>query len=565
MPDLLGRDETGEPMMAAIQAIFINPPNAIARLGGSTIPQDAYVWVLAPAPRSSASTAIAPTWSLRVQLDGSVEPVMPAELVLRDGPLIRPVCPFFEVWARVGEPGGDPAAWDDVPLTPSLLALSGASLADLTFRVEAKNFKAARRTGNPDLRFGTFPALEIRGDNNAPVPILAVSPPDAKRPMIPRGQSIPLGALQVIKSRAQPTKGAAWATAVNVETIRFRFMPARGHVYGVPDSAKPSRTPRGGEAMPVEASRAFLNPKAGWAQAQVNDLVEPQDTYDGADVRGNGAPSLGVVDDTCEARIDAMLRLPGAPGGILKASACVFVAPPDFAPDRRPFLSLADEINDRGGDQAQRTDTMSAQERDAWVQDLFERIFETLSLLNVDLYRDERALTLSGGRLRKTAIAKDGVPEPSRAMGGRDALRGKLPVPARSSDIPLPLSQHAQMRHRELSDLVMLREFIAAHPGRIAELVRGPFEIERGETAELTTMRMPPFMRNSNAMPLTLSAWQYALLMSWVAGLPTAKQLKAGEAAPAPLRVPKALSDAAAARREAVLNRVQSTGRGPKP
>ena len=29
-------------------------------------------------------------------------------------------------------------------------------------------------------------------------------------------------------------------------------------------------------------------------------------------------------------------------------------------------------------------------------------------------------------------------------------------------------------------------------------------------------MRMPPFMRQSNASPLTLAAWQYALLMRWV-------------------------------------------------
>jgi hypothetical protein len=32
-------------------------------------------------------------------------------------------------------------------------------------------------------------------------------------------------------------------------------------------------------------------------------------------------------------------------------------------------------------------------------------------------------------------------------------------------------------------------------------------------------MRMPPFMRQSNASPLTLAGWQYALLMRWANGL----------------------------------------------
>jgi hypothetical protein len=557
----------GEPMMAAIQAIFVDPPNAIARLGGSSVPQDAYVWILAPAPRSSANTTIAPAWSLSVQSDGTVEPFMPTKLTLRDGPLIRPVCPFFEVWAKVGEPGSDPASWDDVPLTPGLLAQSGARPADLTLRIDAKNFKAARRTGNPDLRYGTFPPPEIAGDNYAPVPVLAISPPDAARPMIPRGQSISMGSVQLMKSRPQPVKGVEWASLVNVEMVRFRFTPAAGHVYGVPDAARPSRTPRGGEAVPVEASRAFLNPRAGWAKALVNDLVEPQDTYDGADVRGNGAPSLGVVDDTCEARIDVALKLAGVPAGVLTTFAHVFVAPPDFAPDRRPFLSLADELNDRGADSIRRTESMSADERDAWVQDLFERIFETLSLFNVDFYRESDALTLTGNRLRKTAIPKDQVPEPSRAMGGRDVLRNGLPVTAPSPDIPLPLSKRAQDRHRELSDLSTLRAFIAENPGRLAQLVRGPFEVEHGEIAEpfRTTMRMPPFMRNSNALPLTLSAWQYDLLMSWAASQPTAGKLQKGKPAPAPLRAAKAITDAAASRREAVLNRVRSAPRGPKP
>ena len=74
-------------MSPVIRSIFIDPPIAIARLGGSNTPQDAYLWVESPDPRSDGETTIAPTWSLTVLADGSVEPHKPDAVVLRDGPL----------------------------------------------------------------------------------------------------------------------------------------------------------------------------------------------------------------------------------------------------------------------------------------------------------------------------------------------------------------------------------------------------------------------------------------------------------------------------------------------
>ena len=66
-------------------------------------------------------------------------------------------------------------------------------------------------------------------------------------------------------------------------------------------------------------------------------------------------------------------------------------------------------------------------------------------------------------------------------------------------------------------------------------------------------MRMPPFMRQSNAEPLTLSSWQYELLMQWVAS--------ANAAAPAvapgmPAAPPTDLVTAADERRRVVLARL---------
>jgi hypothetical protein len=312
-----------------------------------------------------------------------------------------------------------------------------------------------------------------------------------------------------------------------------------------------------------------LNADAGWAGVNVatNDGAPdfPQDTYDGADVGADR--SLGVVDDTCEARIAISLTLLRPADTVLTAAATVFVGPPDFAPDRRPFLSLADELNDRAGDSAARTALLSDSDRDAWVEDLFERIYETLSLFNLDLWRGQKALRLTGDRLAPP-IAGDRTRDPSRAMSATDRLRNRsFALPADSPNIRLPLTEHARMRHRALSDLEALRDFVAQNPGRLRTLIRRPFEAERGEINTdanpigYTTMRMPPFMRNSNSGPLTLAAWQYDLVMAWV---------EAVESLPAPgarlesvpRRVARPMSPAAAARRDQVLARVARTERG---
>jgi hypothetical protein len=552
-------------MAETIQRIFIDPPIAVARLGGSTTPQNAYKWVESANPRSNADTTIEPDWSLVVQSDATVEPVVPPSLAFRDGPLIRPVCPFFELWASVGEPGSAVATWEDVPVTPDLLTKNGMTLNSLLIKVDAKNFKVSRRMQNPEMQYGTFPPVEIRGDNRAPVPLLAVSPPGvpAARRLIRANTSIPLGSVQVLKSRPQPapdpsngwTQHVNGAPVVSVEVIRFRFTPAHGEFYGPPSAAQPQPLRRGVAFAPVDPSRAFLNPDAGWEgfNADVQSTLDaPPDTYDGADV--GREHSLGVVDDTCELRIDVSLPAPAPVNQVFTASASVFVAPPDFAPDRRPFLSLADELNDRAADGVSRTKSMSDNDRDAWVEDLFQRIHETLSLLNLDLWRRGKAITLRGSRLTPSAIPTDRTSEPSKAMGGRDRLRNRsFPLPSVNQEIKLPLTEHARQRHRDLSDLDFLRDFVSQNKGRLATLVRRSFEAESGEASGgigTTTMRMPPFMRNSNAGPLTLTAWQYDLLMAWV------NAVENQPLAAAPPATVRRISEAATQRRKQVLTRI---------
>ena len=541
-------------MTDLIQAIFVTPGLAFARLGGSSTPQDAYDWVDIRAPRVNGETTIAPTWTLAVQPDGSLQPFMPDSVAFRDGDMIRPVAPFYEIWARVGDAGSAPATWRDVPLTPALLQANGLALAALQLKVTARNLKAARRAGNPQLAFGTFPPLTVSAAVNSRRPVLGVSPTTAPTPMIPRGRSIPLGSVQFLRSAPQPSS-EPWSSVINVETLRFRYTPATGLFYGPPEAAQAA--PRNGRPAPaVRAENAFLNADAGWRGASTSQLVEPGDTYDVVNQNQSVGPSLGVVDDTCEVHFEVSLRGGGAVQ-TLTGKAVAFVGPPDFAPDRRPFLSTADELNDRGADASARNAALNDADLDRWVADLFQRVYETVSLFNVDSYRRDRAANLPPEKLKPADVDGGARDDPTRAMGGRDALRNALyKVAPPTTDDPLPLSEHARMRHRAMSDLQNLIEVVSLDVNRIKAIVRPPFEVESFEDGNATSMRMPPFMRQSNALPLTLARWQYDLLLRWVER--TAADLAAGRLEAVGQPRARVLSPAAAARRASVLARIDA-------
>lgn len=546
-------------MADMIQSLFIDPPIAVARLGASTVPQDAFLWVESPDPRMDGETTIMPTWSLDVQPDGSVTPRMPTDVKFRDGADIRPVCPFFELWAMVGEEGSAANTWRAVPVTQALLEADKAAAgvvdagrqAEFTLSVDARNRKVARRTGIQAHEFGTRPPLVVTGSDHARHALEGIIPGPERR-MIPSGRNIPLGSVQIMRPGInQPA--AAWSGLVDLEVIRWRFTPARGLVYG-PPQARTTSPPA------VQAGNDFLDDRAGWFNAARSAVVAPSDTYN---PRPGSTRSLGVVDDTCEARMQITLMLPRTGGQrVLFAFANAFSGPPHYGPDRRPFLSMADELNDRQADAAARTTAMTAADRDAWVADLFERIYETVSLFNVDFYRAIRGLTLTGSRLGPPLV-NDGLEEPTLAMGRRDALRNPLyTVPAESPNERLPLSKHARRQHRAISDAQALRDFIALNPGRMERLVRAPFEIEAGEDGDNTTMRMPPFMRQSNAEALTLSAWQYDLLMQWVATANAAPPPPPAMPIGPPPPPPNVVADADE-RRDAVLARLD--GGSPNP
>lgn len=72
--------------MTSLLNVYVLPPFAVARLGASDTPVDAFDWVENPATHGAGKTVIRPAVSLRVLPDGSIQPYMPSVILFRDGP-----------------------------------------------------------------------------------------------------------------------------------------------------------------------------------------------------------------------------------------------------------------------------------------------------------------------------------------------------------------------------------------------------------------------------------------------------------------------------------------------
>src|SRR5436309_11103699 len=180
-------------MTTEIRNIYFLPPMAVARLGASPTPLESFTWVENPNTYGAGDTVIRPTTTLEVDVDGTLRAYVPATIRLRDGELLRPASPFFELWATVLV---DKQPVPDRPITTTLLTEMGGSLANVKFVVTVANRKAARRTGDPACSFGA--SLEVVATDHTRKQILASSPRLPNRqPLISSEVPILLGQVQV--------------------------------------------------------------------------------------------------------------------------------------------------------------------------------------------------------------------------------------------------------------------------------------------------------------------------------------------------------------------------------
>jgi hypothetical protein len=543
--------------MDQILEVYFLPPLAIGRVGGSQIPLPSFSWQIDQTIHGAHRTVLRPEVTLDVLSDGSLRPYLPYAIQFRDDNLLRPVAPFFELWATM-ESGVDGSKYD-CPLTTGLLEDQGGSLEGVRYTVGVANRKAQRRTGSAACAFAAH--LEVSAADNWRKPLLAFSPHSSgEEPLVRREQPILLGHFQAIKPIPSVSIG------VDLSILRVRFTPPAGHVYGPPEAiAGPaSPLPPGGALNAttlggrlhtiVPPENRILNSNTPWSSYMMDqpDQQDPQpaDSYDGARVGVNR--SWGVVDDTCDGIIEAQVVVRGQR---FSATARVFSSCPDFAPDRRPFQSFADDLADRDFGPVEDEDLENE------ICHLFTRVFETASMVNLDATRNHAILENSLFHVPnppylpkiddKTMTEKDPY---------ADLTAKKFPYPPSGYGSPhdrLPYTNVARDAHTPLADWNTLIELLQSRREHVERIVRPPFarvrQLNDKPASEpnpsfrdprvprdtVQDMRMPPYMRDSDENPLSITHRQYDALIRLLQQLETLSNTSGGRS---PARPDTALS-----------------------
>ncbi|SMX50662.1 hypothetical protein [Maliponia aquimaris] len=561
-----GRD----PEKGRVLGIFFDPPMAIARVGGSKEPMPAYRWKLDENPARGVQTMIEPAPSLietSVRGNGhhpftlSVETPDRVQFKDRHGK-IKPVAPFFELWARVQDDDGSVVR---VPVTQAFLKARGTALRHLRFTVVAANRKAEART-----KLASCAAIARKvfsADDYRTHHLDAISPhTEGQVPLVRPDAPLPLG-----KIRTYVANEGSPDCRTRLDQVRIRFIPGKGDAYGPPEAAKapasplppgafaPAVTEYGRIHKMTRKENRILSSDTPWLgynfrTENAPKWPTPMDSYDGARVgSGNG---WGLIDDTCDLMLTAELAIDGAAH---VAQARAMAGPPDFAPDKRPMYSIRDELEDR---------ELAAAELDidrtpVEILDLFRRIFETASLVNLDQRRswaldgnaqlltepDETNPDWDAGlspRLGPKSMREDDAPYaslvPEYTPGQGDTIE-----PRSGANDRLPYTQVVQQVHARLCDSPILRAFLLRDPDRVRRIVRPPFAhvgelprlpgvqpdkpVDFGDRTDLSDityrdpratraqtydMRMPPYMRHSMGVPLSVTRRQYDLLMKYL-------------------------------------------------
>jgi hypothetical protein len=528
--------------MATLQAIYLMPPFAVARLGASVTPLEAFEWAEDETAHGAGQTVIKPSISLEILADGSLRPYTPSTIRFRDGSaaLIRPTAPFFELWGKFDD------AAEPRPLTSRALTEIGGSLDRVKYAVHAANLKAARRTGDPACGFEA--EIAVQGDDFDVKPLLASSPNiPGQEPLVSAAKPIFLGHIQVIRPRPGTSAG------VDLDTLRLRITPGRGEVYGPPKatSARDPDNANAGAFVIVPEANRILNAAAAWTRFQVRSQTEgpePSDTYDRAPDPGRGVlgQSWGVVDDTCDMVIEASVEIGSE---LLTARARATSAPPDFAPDRRPFVTLADDLADR---EMPPLDIAAPESVDE-IADLLRRVLETVSMVNLDSLRT---------MMTDTPLPRNPVPVVGRdSMTAADKpLADQVPsvLAEDRRDKRLAYAPIAHDVHGQLADVDNMLALFQREGDRIRHLLRPPFarfkDLPAAPPARLPTdkiglkprerdprvardglqdMRMPPYMRDSDGAPLSLTWRQYRAVIEFIARVEAAKPEERAKLSPA--------------------------------
>lgn len=556
--------------------VFLLPPLSIARLGGSDYPLENFSWSEDNSFHGGKKTVIVPDITLRKRDDFSLESYLPSSLTFRDKGKLRPTCPFVEVWVKLQLNSGEIV---ERPLNFATMKKLGIKLENIKYQIKAANCKISRRTLDPACSFKAY--LEKSAIDFGHYELKAFSPVrPGDEPLVFKDKAISLGHIEIYRPADEIENG------IDLSICRLRFIPAKGEVYGPPNAKYGQDVQTKKIYELVSEKNRILNQNASYMSYDADfdkyDNPDPFDTYEGAaldhyakDPKDNLA--WGVVDDTCDAIIEVQLNLGGE---IFLGMTRVISGPPDYAPDRRPFISVADELADRDLDFVD-VNKLSSDAALEEVLDIFQRAFETASLVNLDLIRTraiqdnfglwqenslnsafvpsrrERRETVNYSVLNEKKICSvnvDNLGNKLPSVGAESMSKKDIPYSDKSKDLiswsnddsieshdlfhcHLPYTSLVQLIHARLTDKVSLKSFLLTQKEHLFRMLRPPFgkftELPenldptpnnrfrdiRNKRDVLHDMRMPPFMRDTGRVPLSLNRRQYQLVIDLLESL----------------------------------------------
>jgi hypothetical protein len=389
--------------------------------------------------------------------------------LFRVGNLIRPVAPFFELFAIVEN---DPDKL--VPVTPELLKSCGVDSSAVEWNVRVENRKVFRRTGDKyDIVtagtgwFSNHDRRWLRG----------------KCRHFIKGKTIDFGYVQFV--RPTPTDGVR-------SHLRLRFTPAPGKIYG---PARPRRE------VPDDTDYVERIYKGAWPQFDNEKPDErkrrsrgswPHETLPPSLYANTNRPpaapwlnqdravSRGYLDDACDGFI--YVRIRGRDE--LQAKARICVAPPAFIPDSQFVRTLADDLDQVvNGPKADDLKITEARER---ALDTVRRAYETVRFMNVSVMNGNPV----DGR---PAEAFDTMPAEEAFATQRPVRPVMAPASADTTSV-LALHQHV---------------FAALSSGTVPwflQLLRKPEEV--GDLTDKGRRKMPALMSGADAYYLALTRRQ---------------------------------------------------------
>jgi hypothetical protein len=346
-----------ERLILTIEELRILPPLAFARLGSADKPQPSYE-LGENTSDPLGFRQIKKQQSFIIDEEGNLTKddadYSDPNSMFRDKDKIRPVAPFFELYAfNTGSKVLE-------PLTVEMLGKAQLNLSAIQWRVHVQNRKVFRRTGDTkDIVEADTKFFSDHGRHEL----------HGKCGNFGNDEHyVHFGCVQFVRPGAD---GA----------IRLRFTPAKGIIYGPRDD-------QGRDEIYVPPEKPIYR-KGGWPrfdESQPGKGTLPSETLPPSLfankaavppwLNNNRAESRGYFDDVCDGFISVSIK-----GTELKANARICVGPPSFIPDALFIRTLDDDLDQViNGPTAEDIAVKKAREL---TLDIVRRGFEAVRFMNV--------------------------------------------------------------------------------------------------------------------------------------------------------------------------------------